>query len=98
MGRRVLFVVKEIEGNLTWGQRLADKVAALNGSWAFILFLVFLTGSWALMSLMTIHCVNGPQRSNLTSKPGEGEVSGLGHQNRRATILRYGMSRAKING
>ncbi len=43
-------VVKEIEGNLTWGQRLADKVAALNGSWAFILFLVFLTGSWALMN------------------------------------------------
>ena len=41
-------VVKEIEENLTWGQRLADKVAELNGSWAFILFLLALTGVWAI--------------------------------------------------
>ena len=41
-------VVKEIEENLTWGQRLADKVAELNGSWAFIIFLLLLTGGWAL--------------------------------------------------
>jgi CRP/FNR family transcriptional regulator, cyclic AMP receptor protein len=40
-------VVKEIEENLTWGQRLADKVAELNGSWAFILFLIALTFVWA---------------------------------------------------
>jgi len=40
-------VVKEIEENLTWGQRLADKVAELNGSWAFILFLLVLTLVWA---------------------------------------------------
>ncbi len=40
-------VVKEIEENLTWGQRLADKVAELNGSWAFILFLIALTFGWA---------------------------------------------------
>ena len=40
-------VVKEIEENLTWGQRLADKVAELNGSWAFILFLLGLTLAWA---------------------------------------------------
>jgi CRP/FNR family transcriptional regulator, cyclic AMP receptor protein len=40
-------VVKEIEENLTWGQRLADKVAELNGSWAFILFLLVLTLMWA---------------------------------------------------
>jgi uncharacterized membrane protein len=40
-------VVKEIEENLTWGQRLADKVADLNGSWAFILFLLLLTVGWA---------------------------------------------------
>ena len=39
--------VKEFEENLTWGQRLADKVADLNGSWAFILFLLFLSLSWA---------------------------------------------------
>jgi CRP/FNR family transcriptional regulator, cyclic AMP receptor protein len=39
--------VKEIEENLTFGQRLADKVAELNGSWAFILFLLLVTGAWA---------------------------------------------------
>jgi uncharacterized membrane protein len=43
-------VVKEIEENLTWGQRLADKVAELNGSWAFILFLLVLTCVWAGMN------------------------------------------------
>ncbi|HVJ89016.1 MAG TPA: DUF1003 domain-containing protein [Labilithrix sp.] len=41
-------VVKEIEENLTWGQRLADKVAELNGSWAFILFLLVLTAIWSI--------------------------------------------------
>jgi len=40
-------VVKEFEENLTWSQRLADKVAELNGSWAFILFLLALTFVWA---------------------------------------------------
>jgi len=40
-------VVKEFEENLTWGQRLADKVAELNGSWAFILFLLAITAMWA---------------------------------------------------
>lgn len=40
-------VVKEIEENLTWSERLADKVAELNGSWAFILFLILLTVAWA---------------------------------------------------
>ncbi len=43
-------VVKEIEENLTWGQRLADKVAELNGSWAFILFLLALTCAWAILN------------------------------------------------
>lgn len=43
-------VVKEIEENLTWSQRLADKVAELNGSWAFILFLIALTGVWAVLN------------------------------------------------
>jgi uncharacterized membrane protein len=43
-------VVKEIEENLTWGQRLADKVAELNGSWSFILFLIFLTLIWAVLN------------------------------------------------
>jgi len=40
--------VKEIEENLTWGQRFADKIAELNGSWAFILFLLFLSFGWSL--------------------------------------------------
>jgi uncharacterized membrane protein len=40
-------VVKEFEENLTWGQRLADKVAAWNGSWGFITFLMLLSLSWA---------------------------------------------------
>lgn len=47
-------VVKEIEENLTWGQRLADRVAALNGSWAFILLLLFLTGGWSLANLLVL--------------------------------------------
>lgn len=43
-------VVKEIEDNLTWGQRLADRVAELNGSWAFILFLIGLTVVWVVLN------------------------------------------------
>jgi uncharacterized membrane protein len=43
-------VVKEIEENLTWSQRLADKVAELNGSWTFILFLIVLTAAWAALN------------------------------------------------
>ncbi len=48
-------VVKEIEENLTWGQRLADKVAELNGSWAFILFLLALTVAWAGVNRFVPH-------------------------------------------
>ncbi len=44
-------VVKEIEESLTWSQRLADKVAELNGSWSFILFLLILTVFWATSNL-----------------------------------------------
>lgn len=40
-------VVKEFEDNLSWSQKLADKVAELNGSWAFILFLLAITVVWA---------------------------------------------------
>ena len=39
--------VKEIEENLKWSDRLADKVAELNGSWAFILFLLVLSVGWS---------------------------------------------------
>ncbi len=40
-------VVKEFEENLSWSQKLADKVAELNGSWSFILFLLAITLVWA---------------------------------------------------
>ena len=52
-------VVKEIEENLTWGERLADKVAELNGSWAFILALLAVTGGWAAMNQMLPHPFDG---------------------------------------
>jgi uncharacterized membrane protein len=41
-------VVKEFEESLSWSQKLADKVAELNGSWAFILFLLAITVAWAV--------------------------------------------------
>ena len=44
-------VVREFEDNLTWSQRLADKVATLNGSWAFILLLVGLTFGWCVINM-----------------------------------------------
>jgi uncharacterized membrane protein len=40
-------VVKEFEDNLSWSQRMADKVAEWNGSWGFILFLLALSVTWA---------------------------------------------------
>ncbi len=40
--------VKEFEESLSWSQKLADKVAELNGSWAFILFLLSLSVVWAV--------------------------------------------------
>ena len=43
--------VKEIEENLSWDQRLADKVAALNGSWAFILAILALTFAWSAINV-----------------------------------------------
>jgi len=39
-------VVAELERKLTWSQKLADRVAALNGSWTFILVLLGLTLGW----------------------------------------------------
>ena len=43
-------VVKEFEENLNWRDKLADRVAELNGSWAFILGLVGLTFLWAALN------------------------------------------------
>jgi CRP/FNR family transcriptional regulator, cyclic AMP receptor protein len=42
--------VKEIEENLTFGQRLADRVADLNGSWAFIGCLLGFSLLWAVVN------------------------------------------------
>ena len=46
--------VEEIEKNLTWQDKLADKIAELNGSWAFILLLLGLTVSWSVINLPAI--------------------------------------------
>ena len=43
-------VVEELERNLSWSDRLADKVAELNGSWAFILGLLLLTPAWIVIN------------------------------------------------
>ncbi len=43
-------VVKEFEEQLHWSDKLADRVAELNGSWAFILGLLALTFIWAGMN------------------------------------------------
>jgi CRP/FNR family transcriptional regulator, cyclic AMP receptor protein len=43
-------VDEEFDRNLSWSDRLADNVAALNGSWAFILFLIGLTIFWCALN------------------------------------------------
>jgi CRP/FNR family cyclic AMP-dependent transcriptional regulator len=43
--------VKEVEENLKWSDRLADRVAALNGSWAFIVGLLLLTIGWTVVNM-----------------------------------------------
>jgi uncharacterized membrane protein len=47
-------VVEEFDKNLTWSDRLADKVAELNGSWAFIIGLGVLTVSWMVVNLFAM--------------------------------------------
>jgi CRP/FNR family cyclic AMP-dependent transcriptional regulator len=42
--------VEEVEKNLTWGQRLADKVAEFNGSWAFIIGMLGFAGIWMALN------------------------------------------------
>ena len=43
-------VVEELDKNLTWSDRLADKVAELNGSWAFILGLGVFSCMWFVIN------------------------------------------------
>jgi uncharacterized membrane protein len=47
-------VGREFDENLSWSQRLADKVAELNGSWAFILALLGLTATWCIVNMPSI--------------------------------------------
>lgn len=42
--------VEEVESKLTWSQKLADKVAEVNGSWAFIVFLLAATAVWCMLN------------------------------------------------
>jgi uncharacterized membrane protein len=44
-------VVAELDAELTWRDRLADRVAELNGSWTFILVLIGVTGAWTVINL-----------------------------------------------
>ena len=65
-------VVKEFEENLKWGQRLADKVAELNGSWAFILVLLGLTCGWCIANVPAV-----AQRIGLYNRGDDGAVTGF---------------------
>jgi CRP/FNR family transcriptional regulator, cyclic AMP receptor protein len=42
--------VREVEENLSWSDKLADKVADLNGSWKFIATLLLLTVGWTAVN------------------------------------------------
>jgi len=46
--------VQEVESRLTWSQRLADKVAEINGSWTFITFLLASTVAWCLLNARSL--------------------------------------------
>ena len=65
-------VVKEFDENLTWGQRLADKVAELNGSWKFILVLMGLTVAWCIVNMPAVAAIVG-----LYTKSADGNVTGF---------------------
>jgi CRP/FNR family transcriptional regulator, cyclic AMP receptor protein len=43
-------VDEELEKHLAWADKLADKVAALNGSWSFIILLLGLTVLWMVLN------------------------------------------------
>lgn len=44
-------MVEELDKNLTWPDKLADRIAELNGSWMFIIGLIVATAAWALFNL-----------------------------------------------
>jgi len=43
-------VLEELDKNLKWTDRLADRIAELNGSWMFIIGLILVTAGWALLN------------------------------------------------
>ena len=47
-------VVEELEKELTWKDRLADKVAELNGSWTFVVALILTTGAWTVLNSIAV--------------------------------------------
>ncbi|HLK36219.1 MAG TPA: DUF1003 domain-containing protein [Polyangiaceae bacterium] len=65
-------VVKEFEENLTWAQRLADKVAELNGSWTFILMLIGMTVGWVIVNASVIS-----EHLGLGTQGDDGKVAGF---------------------
>lgn len=44
----------EYDSKLTWSDRIADKVAALNGSWMFILLLLGITLGWMVINSQSL--------------------------------------------
>jgi CRP/FNR family cyclic AMP-dependent transcriptional regulator len=42
--------VEEVEANLKWSDKLADRIAELNGSWTFIFVLISITLAWAMFN------------------------------------------------
>jgi uncharacterized membrane protein len=65
-------VGREFDENLTWSQRLADQVAELNGSWAFILMLLGLTAGWCIVNIPVVAVHLG-----LASRAPDGSVVGF---------------------
>jgi uncharacterized membrane protein len=63
---------KEFEENLSWSQRLADKVAELNGSWTFILMLLGLTTTWCIINVPAV-----AEHVGLYSKDDSGHLTGF---------------------
>jgi uncharacterized membrane protein len=63
---------KEFEENLSWSQRLADKVAELNGSWTFILMLLGLTTTWCIINIPVV-----AEHVGLYAKDDSGHVTGF---------------------
>ncbi|MFT3764492.1 MAG: DUF1003 domain-containing protein [Minicystis sp.] len=43
-------VVEELDKQLTWSDRLADKVAEFNGSWGFIVLLLVIAVAWFILN------------------------------------------------